>query len=246
MRGLMTPDRARREDQPIKPEVSLMTRNWLSRFPAVCGLLYVIIALVASGSGDDNAPTANSSGQAIAAYAAAHQAGPFAGLAEMVALLLLAVFAVAVYTALGRRESGREAAVVVLVAGVLTVAIKLASFPAFFALYSAGQATDPAVARAMMQMNGYAFEITLFTQALLLSAVAVGGLVSGTIPRWLAATAGVLAVALVVSAPVFASKGFNPIELFWLAWVVVASVTLTIRRTAAAPVRQHEAIAAAL
>ena len=223
-----------------------MSRNWLSRFPAACGLLYVIIALVASGSGDNNAPTSNSSGQAIAAYAATHQAGPFAGLAEMVALLLLAVFAVALYTALGRRESGKESAVVVLVAGVLTVAIKLASFPAFFALYSAGQATDPAVSRAMMQMNGYAFEITLFTQALLLSAVAVGGLVSGAIPRWLAATAGVLAVALVVSAPVFASKGFNPIELFWLAWVVVASVTLTIRRTAAGQVRQSEAIAAGL
>ncbi len=224
-----------------------MIRNWLSRFPAACGLFYVIIALVASGSGDDNAPTANSSGQAIAAYAAAHQAGPFAGLGEMVALLLLAVFVVALYTALGRRESGKEAAVVVLVGGVLTVAIKLGSFPAFFALYSAGQATDPAVARAMMQMNGYAFEMTLFTQALLLSAVAIGGLVSGAIPRWLAATAGVLAVALVVSAPVFAAKGFNPIELFWLAWVVVASVTLTIWRTAAAaPARQREAIAATL
>ena len=223
-----------------------MTRIWLSRFTAACGLLYVIIAFVASGSGDDNAPTSNSSGQAIAVYAATHQAGPFAGLGEMVALLLLAVFAVALYTALGRRESGKEAAVVVLVGGVLTVAIKLGSFPAFFALYSAGQATDPAVARAMMQMNGYAFEITLFTQALLLSAVAIGGLVSGAIPRWLAATAGVLAVALVVSAPVFSAKGFNPIELFWLAWVVVASVTLTIRRTAAAQVRQSEAIAAAL
>ena len=223
-----------------------MNRIWLSRFTAACGLLYVIIALVASGSGDDNAPTSNSSGQAIAVYAATHQAGPFAGLGEMVALLLLAVFVVALYTALGRRESSREAAVVVLVGGVLTVAIKLGSFPAFFALYSAGQATDPAVARAMMQMNGYAFEITLFTQALLLSAVAIGGLVSAAIPRWLAATAGVLAVALVVSAPVFAAKGFNPIELFWLAWVVVASFTLTIRRTAAAQVRQSEAIAAAL
>ena len=222
-----------------------MTRIWLSRFTAACGLLYVIIALVASGSGDDNAPTSNSSGQAIAVYAATHQAGPFAGLGEMVALLLLAVFVVALYTALGRRESGKEAAVVVLVGGVLTVAIKLGSFPAFFALYSAGQATDPAVARAMMQMNGYAFEITLFTQALLLSAVAIGGLVSGAIPRWLAATAGVLAVALVVSAPVFAAKGFNPIELFWLAWVVVASVALTIRRTAPGPVRPREAIAAA-
>src|SRR6267143_846598 len=101
-------------------EVSLMTRNWLSRFPAACGLFYVIIALVASGSGDDKAPTSNWSGQAIAAYAATHQAGPFAGLGEMVALLLLAVFVVALYTALGRRESSKEAAVVGLVGGVLT------------------------------------------------------------------------------------------------------------------------------
>jgi hypothetical protein len=224
-----------------------MTRNWLSRFPAACGLLYVIIALVVSGSGDDNAPTSSSSGQAIAAYAVTHQAGPLAGLGEMIALLLLAVFVVALYAALVLRESAREAAVVVLVGGVLTIAIKLASFPAYFALYSAGQATDPAVARAMMQMNGYAFEITLFTQALLLSAIAIGGLVSGAIPRWLAATAGVLALALVVSVPVFASKGFNPIELFWLAWVVAASVTLTIRRTGAvAAVPQRETIAAAL
>jgi hypothetical protein len=224
-----------------------MTRNWLSRFPAACGLLYVIIALVATGSGDDNAPTSTSSGQAIADYALKHQAGAFAGMAEMVALLGLAVFVVALWAALSRKDAAKEAAVVVLIGGVLTVAIKLASFPAFFALYSAGQATDPAVARAMMQMNAYSFDVTLFTQALLLSGVAVGGLVSGAIPRWLAATAAVLAVALVVSAPVFVTKGFNPIELFWLAWVVVASVTLTIRRSAAvAAVPQRETIAAAL
>jgi hypothetical protein len=206
-------------------------------------LFYVIIALVATGGGDDNAPTSTSSGQVIAAYAATHQAGAFAGLGEMVALLLLAVFVVALYTALSRMESGKEAAVVVLVGGVLTVAIKLGSFPAFFALYSGGQATDPAVALAMMQMNAYAFDVTLFTQALLLSGVAIGGLVSGALPRWLAATAGVLAMALVVSAPLFAAKGFNPIELFWLAWVVAASVTLTIRRTAAALVQPPRAIA---
>ena len=47
---------------------------WLARFPAAGGLFYVIIALFATGSGDDNAPTSNSSDQAIAAYAATHQA----------------------------------------------------------------------------------------------------------------------------------------------------------------------------
>ena len=130
----------------------------------------------------------------------------------MVALLGLAVFAVALYTALSRTEAAKEAAVVVLIGGVLTVAIKLGSFPAYFALYRGGQTTDPAVARAMLQMNAYAFEITLFTQALLLSGVAIGGLVGGAIPRWLAATAGVLAVARVVSVPVFGSQGFPPLE----------------------------------
>ena len=223
-----------------------MTRNWLSRFPAACGLFYVIIAVVAVGDGGGvNAPTSTSSGQAIAAYAATHQAGAFAGFGETIGLLLLAVFAVALYAALSRREAAKEAASVVLIGGILTVAIKLGSFPAWFALYSGGQATDPAVARAMQQIGDYAFQITLFTQAMLLSAVAIGGLVTGAIPRWLAATAGVLAVALVVSAPVFAAKGFNPIELFWLAWVVVASVTLTIRRSAASPARPRETIAAA-
>jgi hypothetical protein len=53
---------------------------WLARFRAACGLFYVIIAIVATGSGDDKAPTSTSSGQAIAAYAATHQAGAFAGL----------------------------------------------------------------------------------------------------------------------------------------------------------------------
>ena len=47
---------------------------WLARFRAACGLFYVIIAIVATGSGDDKAPTSTSSGQAIAAYAATHQA----------------------------------------------------------------------------------------------------------------------------------------------------------------------------
>ena len=187
---MTTRGRPEPEDLAIKQEVSVMTRGWLSRFPAACGLFYVIIALVASGSGDDTAPTSTSSGRAIAAYAAAHQAGAFAGLGEMVALLALAVFAVALYTALSRTEAAKEAAVVVLIGGVLTVAIKLGSFPAYFALYSGGQTTDPAVARAMLQMNAYAFEITLFTQALLLSGVAIGGLVGGAIPRGLAATAG--------------------------------------------------------
>jgi len=223
-----------------------MTRNWLSRFPAACGLFYVIIGIVVVGDGGgDNAPTSSSSGEAIATYAAAHPVSPLTGFGEIVALLILAVFVAALYVVLSRAESAKEAAVVVLIGGTLSVAIKLGSLPAVFALHSGGQATDPAVARAMMQIGDYAFQITLFTQALLLSAVAIGGLVSGAIPRWLAATAGVLAVALVVSAPVFGTQDFNPIELFWLAWIAVASVTLTIRRTAPSPVLRREAIAAA-
>jgi hypothetical protein len=162
---------------------------WLARFPVACGLFDLIIALFATGSGDDNAPTSNSSGQAIAAYAATHQVGAFAGLGE-VALLALAVFVVALYTALSRGQIAREAAT------------KLGSFPAFLPR-TAGGRRPISPWRAMLQMNGYAFEITLFAQALLLSAVAIGGLVSGASHGGLAPTATVLAVAScrVVSAP---------------------------------------------
>jgi hypothetical protein len=64
----------------------------------------------------------------------------------------------------------------------------------------------------------------------MLGAVGVGGLLYGGIPRWLAASGGVIGIALFVNASVNLSTGnaFFVAELLFLLWVLVASITLMI------------------
>jgi hypothetical protein len=114
---------------------------------------------------------------------------------------------------------------------VLDISLKVGSFPAAMVLYSRGGETDPATAYALMAMNNYAFMFSLVGQSLMLCALGVGGLLYGGIPRWLAASGGVVGVALFVNAAANLSSGntFFVAELLFLLWVVVASITLMIR-----------------
>jgi hypothetical protein len=208
-----------------------MIRRWLPRVAASSGLLSVILVVVREPRGNDpNAPDLTSSGQSIVRYAAGHPPGPV--WLELLALILLLIFAVVLY---GRLRSAEQApgavATGVLVGGVLAVSLKLASFPAVMVLYSRGGETDPATAYALMAMNDYAFMFSLIGQAFMLGAVGVGGLLYGGIPRWLAAFGGLVGVALFVNAAANLSTGneFFVSELLFLLWVLVASITLMIR-----------------
>jgi hypothetical protein len=208
-----------------------MTRRWLPRLAASSGLLSVILVVLREPRGSDpNAPDLTSSGQSIVRYAAGHPPGPV--WLTLLALILLLIFAAVLY---GRLRSAEQApgavATGVLVGGVLAVSLKIASFPAVMVLYSRGGETDPAAAYALMAMNDYSFMFSLVGQAFMLVAVGVGGLLYGGIPRWLAATGGVVGVALFVNAAVNLSTGneFFVSELLFLLWVVVASITLMIR-----------------
>jgi hypothetical protein len=114
---------------------------------------------------------------------------------------------------------------------VLAVSLKLASFPAVMVLYSRGGETDPATAYALMAMNDYSFMFSLVGQAFMLGVVGVGGLLYGGVPRWLAASGGLVGLALFVNAAANLSTGneFFVSELLFLLWVLVASITLMIR-----------------
>lgn len=103
--------------------------------PAVCGAIYVILAL-SEGDDGERSPTIASSGEEIARYAAAHQLTQGRYLAAVASLFALLVFAAVVHAA-PRRAAPRPAiaSVVVLAAGTLVVAVKLSSFPALYALY---------------------------------------------------------------------------------------------------------------
>lgn len=207
-----------------------MKLSWLSRVGAACGAIYVVLAL-SEGDGGDGAPTMASSGDAIARYAAAHPVTPGRYLVAVSALFALLVFTAALHSALRRAEPRSAiASTVVLAAGVLAVAVKLGSFPAVYALYAGPGPVDGSVARSLWLQGEFAFVLTMLAQALMIGAVAASGLMHGGIPRWLAATAGVIAVALPLGVLVGGDSTNFPAELVWLLWVLAASVTLTVRR----------------
>jgi hypothetical protein len=208
-----------------------MTHRWLARLAASSGLLFAAVLLLPNPRGSDpNAPDLTSSGQSIVRYAAGHPPGRV--WLELSALLLLLVFAVVLYGRL--RSAGPAAATVataVLIGAVLDISLKIGSFPAVMVLYSRGGETDPATAYALSASNAYAFMFSLVGQAFMLGAVGVGGVLYGGIPRWLAASGGVVGVVLFINAAANLSSGnlFFVGELLFLLWVVVASITLMIR-----------------
>ena len=226
-----------------------MTHRWLPRLAASSGLLSVILVVLREPRGSDpNAPDLTSSGQSIVRYAAGHPPGPV--WLELLALILLLIFALVLY---GRLRSAEPAvgavAAGVLVGAVLDISLKIASFPGVMVLYSRGGEADPATAYALSASNDYAFMFSLVGQAFMLGAVGVGGLLYGGIPRWLAASGGVVGVALFVNAAANLSTGneFFVSELLFLLWVLVASITLMIRVGAptASPARAEVAVARA-
>jgi hypothetical protein len=224
-----------------------MTHRWLTRLAASSGLLFVVLADYRMIRGSDPAsPDLTSSGQSVVRYAAGHPPGPV--WIELLALILLLVFAIVLYGRLRSAEPGPGAvATGVLVGGLLAVSLKIASFPALMVLYSRGGETDPATAYALSASNDYAFMFSLIGQAFMLGAVGVGGLLHGGIPRWLAASGGVVGVALFINAAANLSSGntFFIGELLFLLWVVVASITLVIRAGAPSPSLARAEVAAA-
>lgn len=228
-----------------------MTHRWLPRIAAASGLLYVVLAsLPFVGGSDPASPGLASSGESIVRYSASHHPGTGLLVLFLVAQLMLLVFAIVLYGRLRIAEPAPGAvATGVLVGAVLAVGLELASFPASMVLSGRGGETDPATAYALFAMGQYAFLFVLLGQFFMLGAVAVGGLLYGGVPRWLAASGGVVAITILVNAATGLTSD-NPFfvgELLYLLWLIVASITLMIRVSAqpSAPARAEVAAATA-
>lgn len=205
-----------------------MYRKWLVRLPALSGAVFAIVAF-ARGGGDVSAPTSSSTGEQIAAYAFHHQLANSLYHVELWSFLALMVFSIVLYSRLRPAEPGEAiAAKVVVAACTVSVAIKLSSFPAVYALYSSASQLSPDVARSLWIIGDFAFVVSMIAQALSLGAVAVSGLLSGGIPRWLAGTAGVISVALVAGFIIGGNAQVAP-TLAWMLWLLVASLALFVR-----------------
>jgi hypothetical protein len=208
---------------------------------ALSGGFFAIVSF-ARGGGDDSAPTASSTGEQIAAYAFHHGIPNATYQIELWAFLALMVFSIVLYSRLRANEPEfAVASKVVVAACAVSVAIKLASFPATYALYSSSTQWSPDVARALWVLGEFAFVVTMLVQALSLAAVAWSGLLHGGIPRWLAGTAGVIALGLVAGYVIGGSAPTAPI-LAWMLWSLIASITLFVRGSQVAPqARQSDA-----
>jgi hypothetical protein len=204
--------------------------GWLARIGTACGALYVIIAAIATGGGGDpNAPSLGADGATIARYYAAHTYSQGALQIEALAILLEVFFVAALWGVLRRSEPAPAwMSAAALGAGMAAVAVKLSSFPAFFALVYHAQPLDPNLARALFEMNSFAFLVTWYLQAALLLAVTALSLAYRALPLWLGVPAGLIALSLLIAVGFAVTNSIVVPELLWLLWVVVTSIYLTI------------------
>jgi hypothetical protein len=205
----------------------VINRKWLVRLPALTGAIFPIVGVV-RGGGDDAAPTYSSTGQQIATYYHQHPVPSYLYNFELWAFLSIVVFTLVLYSRLRPAEPRHAMAAQVAVAAcVISIAIKLGSFPAVYALYSSPVQLDPGVARPLFVMGEFAFTVSMLVESLSLGAVAISGLLFGGIPRWLAGSAG--AVALLLAFGFTIGGTFNLGIFAFFLWLFVASATLTLR-----------------
>jgi hypothetical protein len=207
-----------------------MNSKWIIRLPALIGALFPVFAF-AGGPGDQSAPTISSTGLQIATYAFHHPISGGAVGIELWAFVSVMVFTVVLYSRLRPAEpTAAIAARVAVVAAAVAIAIKLSSFPASYALYTSQVQLDPGLARALYTIGDFSFVVSMLVQALSLGAVGLSGLLHGGIPRWLAATAGVIAVAMVLGYTFDNGGNLQVVPtLAWFVWLLVASITLYVQ-----------------
>jgi len=215
-----------------------MNSKWIRRLPALTGAVFGSAGFV-RGGGDDRAPTASSTGAEIAAYAHQHGLPGSTYHTELWVFVSLVVFTLVVYSRL-RPAEPRDAiaAKVAVAASVMAVAIKLGSFPAVYALYSSPTLLDPAVARPLWIMGEFAFTVSMLVTSLSMLAIGFSGLVHGGVPRWLAATAGAIGIALLAGFTLGGSFVIAP-TIAWMGWTLVAGVTLYLSGPATAEIAEQ-------
>jgi hypothetical protein len=209
-------------------------RNWW-RLGAATGILYVALALAHSnagggvGFGDSRTNIAIWVGGTLGPRGV-NWIGVYSGILGQ---LCLVVFAAVVAAAIRRREGAYPwLSNVTLGAGLLTVAVKLTSLPAVFALaYRAHEGFEPQLAAALTDMNDFSFLLTWPLLALMIGAAAAGILRYRALPAWLGWLGVAVAVALLTAVPL--AFGVGPFIAFITSsvWIVLASAMMVVRPT---------------
>jgi hypothetical protein len=207
-----------------------MKTSLLTRLGALCGALYVVVAVLANDVFGSHSPDSTATAHAIGAWWAAHPpttADWALGMLELVALLSFAVFVVVLAWWLAQSDDG-WLPWIVLAFGLLSAVIKLGSAAPIFALaWRADTGISDGLAAALVDTNAAAFVLTWALDAVMLAAA--GGVIlrTGTLPRWLG-WSGLVSAPLVLAGVPVAISG-PPTFLLALLWIVAASIALSLR-----------------
>src|SRR5215203_211654 len=209
-------------------------RIW-TRIAAAGGIFFVVLTVLGNdvlGSGGE-VPGMTATGAQIGAYLRTHPptAQTWAALyIELLGILAFVFFLGSLWGVLRRAEGEHGPfSAIAFGAGLVSVGVKIASFPAVIAAFYRGQeGLDSQLVAALLDMNGASFVLTWTIDAVLLAATAVVVLRTGALPRWLGWSAAVLSPALLVGVAFATSFGFVPHVLTTL-WIVATSIVL-IRR----------------
>ena len=209
-----------------------MQTSLLTRIGALCGAIYVVVALLANDAFGNGAPEATASTHEIGSWWRGHPVttGDWtSAVLELGALLCFPVFVIVLAWLLHRADAGRTwLPWVVLGFGLMSAVVKLASAAPMFALvWRADDGISDGLAAAMVDMNAAAFVLTWALDAFMLAAA--GGVVLRTrcLPRWLGWWALVTAPLLVINVPIAISG--PPFFLLALIWFVATSITIAVR-----------------
>ncbi len=212
----------------------MVSKTWLKRLGAASGVLYVVLAIVASSSsGSGNGPLFHATQQEIIVWAKSVQLTSSLWISlyvKLLGVLFFLVFVAYLYSVLSRAEEefGWLSATV-FASGIATVVIKLTETLVAAATFArAADGFNPQVLGILWDLDNCAFFISLVTQAFLLAAAAIVILRAKALPAWLGWSAAVIAVILLGTLPVFFFSS-SPVQLLPLLWVLVASIVLVLR-----------------
>ena len=226
-----------------------MSERMVWRLAAASGILYVAVGLAHGGGGgpDVGAPRAD-----IANWVAGtlgRRGINWTGVyLEVLGLLCFVVFAAVLSAAVRRREGSQPwLSNVILGAGLITVTVKLASFPAAFALqYRAHEGFEPQLAAALVDMNDLSFLLTWPLTALMIGAAGVGILRYAALPSWLGWSGAAVAIAVFAAEPLAFVQGAFIVFVTSSLWILLASGTMVVRPSPdAQPAVSREAALAA-
>ncbi len=199
---------------------------------ASAGLLYAVLVLVGVNAFPKGNAGILAPRQEIARDVAAHpaDAGFWTGIfLEGLGLLVLIFFLARLWGVLRSAEgSPGWLSMTALGAGLVSVAVKLASFPlgtvAFYEVR--GDGLDPQLAATLIHANDISFVATWAVDAVFLAATAATALRTGALPRWAGWSAAAIAPLMLAAVAMATSSSAQLPTALFLIWIVGVSIHL--------------------